>query len=134
MKESSGVIVKVKDKILLCKRAKTNSEPGIWAIPMGGIEDMEEPIDAAYREFHEEMGVELNSDLKYLGKIRRFAKGGQIKSLLHIFLYESDKKLIPDLNSAKDGFEHSECGYFNKEEILNLNMSNGILNAILEII
>ena len=59
MKQSSGIIVKCNNRILVCKRSIENSEGGKWSIPMGGIEQGEKPEDAAYREFHEEMGVEI---------------------------------------------------------------------------
>ena len=78
MKESSGIIVKVKDKCLLGKRAKENEEPNKWAIPMGGIEEGEDPKEAAYREFIEEMGVEIDGDINSIGKINRYNKTGGI--------------------------------------------------------
>jgi hypothetical protein len=34
-----------------------------------------------------------------------------------VFLFESDRKLEPDLKQAKDGWEHTSCRYFKKDEI-----------------
>lgn len=133
MKESSGIIVKVKDKCLLCKRAKENEEPGKWAIPMGGIEEGEDPKEAAYREFIEEMGVEIDADIKSIGKINRHNKNGEVKSILHLFVYETNQKIIPDLENAVDGFEHSECGYFTTKEISDLYMSESIKDILLKL-
>jgi hypothetical protein len=53
------------------------------------------------------------------------------KSILHVYICEPNGYLIPDLESAKDGFEHTSCEYMNKEEIEDLNMSNGIKEILL---
>ena len=50
MKQSAGIIVNVKDRCLVCKRTPEIDEPSRWAIPMGGIEENEDPKEAAYRE------------------------------------------------------------------------------------
>ena len=131
MKESAGIIVKVKDKCLVCQRASENSEPGKWAIPMGGIEPNEDPKEAAYREFIEEMGAEITDDIVSVGKINRYNKFGVQKSILHVFLYETNQKVIPNLENAIDGFEHSQCQYMGKNEISELYMSNGIKELLL---
>jgi len=131
MKESAGIIVKVKDKCLVCQRASENTEPGKWAIPMGGIEPNEDPKEAAYREFIEEMGAEITDDIVSVGKINRYNKFGVQKSILHVFLYETNQKVIPNLENAIDGFEHSQCQYMGKNEISELYMSNGIKELLL---
>lgn len=131
MKESAGIIVKVKDKCLVCQRASENTEPGKWAIPMGGIEPNEDSKEAAYREFIEEMGVEITDDIASVGKINRYNRFGEQKSILHVFLYETNQKVIPNLENAIDGFEHSQCQYMGKNEISELYMSNGIKELLL---
>ncbi len=131
MKESAGIIVKVGDECLVCQRASENSEPGKWAIPMGGIENGESSEIAAYREFHEEMGINLNLPIQHVAKVNRYNKMGIQKSILHVYICKPNGYLIPDLESAKDGFEHTSCEYMNKEEIENLYMSNGIKEILL---
>lgn len=131
MKQSSGIIVKCQNKVLLCKRAKIN-EPNKWAIPMGGIEPNENTKDAAYREFSEEMGVSIQEDIKYIGFINRYNKNGEFKSRLHLYSYDTNVKLIPDLENASHGFEHSECGYFSKQEISEMNISDSLKEAVLK--
>ena len=69
MKQSSGIIVRCDNRILVCKRSSENTEGGKWALPMGGIEEGERPEDAAYIEFHEEMGIEIDGGLQALGYI-----------------------------------------------------------------
>lgn len=131
MKESAGIIVKVKDKCLVCQRASENTEPSKWAIPMGGIEFGENPKDAAYREFIEEMGTEITDDIVSVGKINRYNKLGVQKSILHVFLYETNQRVIPNLDIAIDGFEHVQCQYMGKNEISELYMSSGIKELLL---
>ena len=134
MKESAGIIVKVKDKCLVCQRASENTEPGKWAIPMGGIEFDEEPKEAAYREFIEEMGAEINDDIVSVGKINRYNKLGVQKSVLHVFIFKTDTEIIPDLKNAVDGFEHTECDYMTLDEIKELTMSSGIKEVLTDVL
>ncbi len=134
MKQSAGIIVKVNDKCLVCKRTAEINEPSKWAIPMGGIEEGEDPKEAAYREFYEEMGVPVEEDIKPLGKINRYNKLGGIKTILHVFLLKTDTKIIPDLENAMDGFEHTECDYMTLEEIKGLNMSSGIKEVLTDVL
>lgn len=51
-----GVIVFKAGKILMAKR-KTPVGDGMWAIPGGRVEYMEDPADAARREVFEEVGL-----------------------------------------------------------------------------
>ena len=134
MKQSAGIIVKVNDKCLVCKRTAEINEPSKWAIPMGGIEEGEEPKDAAYREFYEEMGVPVEQDIKSFVKINRYNKLGQIKTILHVFVLKTDTEIIPDLENAMDGFEHTECAYMTLEEIKKLNMSSGIKEVLTDVL
>jgi len=134
MKQSAGIIVKVNDKCLVCKRAPDVNEPAKWAIPMGGIEEGEDPKEAAYREFYEEMGVPVNGVIKSLVKINRYNKLGNTKSILHVFLFKTDTEIIPDLDGAVDGFEHTECEYMTLDQIKGLKMSSGIKEVLTEVL
>jgi len=134
MKQSAGIIVKVNDRCLVCKRAVEINEPSKWAIPMGGIEEGEDPKEAAYREFYEEMGVQVNGDIESLGRINRLNKMGEVKTILHVFLLDTDTIIIPDLENAMDGFEHTECAYKTLEQINELNMSSGIKEVLTNVL
>lgn len=62
-----SVVVKVKNEILLVVRAL---DPGKGSLDVAGgfLENGEEPIDGAVREFQEEVGIDLNpKDLKFFG-------------------------------------------------------------------
>lgn len=55
-----AVILQTKDRqILLGRRAKHSTYPGLWCIPCGYVEYDEEVRDAARREFCEETGFEV---------------------------------------------------------------------------
>jgi hypothetical protein len=67
-----------------------------------------------------------------LGKIKRY-KSGKIKSELNVFLFEVNEEIEPNLEDAQDGHEHTECGYFDFEEIEELNMVGGLKDFISKI-
>ena len=117
-----GVLVKVGDKCLLCKRNKKGSFPGMWSVPAGKIEDSEGTRSAAVREFKEETDLDINPDLlKFNGILPRQTRDGKhFKGLMFLYTYSTDEVLTPDLENAKDGEEHTECGYFTKDELKNI--------------
>ena len=130
-KRYAGVLVKNKNKVLLCKRSPKESMPGVWSIPSGHIEEGESPLDGALREFEEETNIKLPNKLQLIGFINRYKKDKTKKGMVYVFYYESDKELIPDLTKAKDGHEHTKCEYFSKKD-LPINKNNDQLRKIIE--
>jgi ADP-ribose pyrophosphatase YjhB (NUDIX family) len=131
-KRWSGVILKKNDKVLLCKRSPDKSLPNVWSIPSGKIENGEIPLDAALREFKEETDIQLPKKLDLIGLINKYKQDGKTKrGLIFVYYLDSKKELIPDLENAQDGFEHSECGYFSLEN-LPLNKNNTQLEKIIK--
>ena len=120
MPESAGIIVKVNNKILLCKRSESSNYGGYWSPPMGGIEKGESPLEAAVREFKEETNNNIQGRLKKILKL---------DDKITFFLNVKNTRINPDLNNAKDGFEHSECGYFGKNELGSLKISQKFLKV-----
>jgi ADP-ribose pyrophosphatase YjhB (NUDIX family) len=109
-----GVMVKCKDKILLCKRNNQGSFPGMWSIPGGKLEDNETTQEGAKREFLEETAVDISDmDLQFVGLIPRHTRDGKkIKGLMYVYLLEVENEIEPDLEKAVDGHEHTEWDYF----------------------
>ena len=127
-----GVVVKIDDKILLCKRNNQGSFRGMWSVPAGSIEKGENSIDAAVREFKEETNIDIkDGDLVFTGIVPRINRGGEhIKGYMYVYLYEPKDILYPDLENAVDGEEHTECGYFVWDQINNMNTGRHLKHLI----
>jgi ADP-ribose pyrophosphatase YjhB (NUDIX family) len=118
VKRYSGVIVKCGNEVLLCKRNATGTLPGQWSIPCGHLEKGEHPMIGVKREFEEETNYTLDNDLKLVGFVKRYNRdGSEVRGLMYVFMMETNKKINPDLENAKDGEEHTECGYFDLENL-----------------
>jgi ADP-ribose pyrophosphatase YjhB (NUDIX family) len=133
----AGILVKYNNKVLLCKRSSSHKTlKGVWSIPAGSIEVGEKPRDAAIREFYEETNVLIDNadDLELVGVINRYARDNKyIKGVMYVYVIEVNEELIPDLVNAKDGEEHTECGYFtiidlpfddHKDQLFKLILNN----------
>ena len=127
-----GVMVKCKDKILLCKRNHEGSFPGMWSIPAGKLENNETTQEGAKREFLEETDIDItDKDLKFIGLIPRHTRDGQkVKGLMYVYLLEVEDEIEPDLENAKDGEEHSEWGYFTIRQIRPENCGTQLYKLI----
>ena len=111
----AGVIVRYENKVLMCQRSMESTLPGMWSVPGGHIEKGEDPKSAAVREFFEETNIRLVPD------VLEFAGALPVESAsekpFYLFLYDTNEELMPDLQGAKDGQEHTRCRYVRKEEI-----------------
>lgn len=118
-KRYAGVIYKVRDKVLLCKRSEDSTLPGLWSIPSGHIEKGESPGKAAVREFFEETDIEIGPNIELVGLMNIYNDDDTTKKgLMYVFLYnENVEKQKPDLEQAEDGHEHSDCGFFMLENL-----------------
>lgn len=52
-------IIKKNDKALIAERPLGKPYAGYWEFPGGKVEEQESSIDALKREFHEEIGIEI---------------------------------------------------------------------------
>ena len=62
-----------------------NKDEGAWSIPKGEVGPGEEPLDAAVREFAEEIGVEPTGPFLALTPVKQ--KGGKV---VHAWAFEGD--------------------------------------------
>jgi ADP-ribose pyrophosphatase YjhB (NUDIX family) len=100
------------------KEMLQDSLPGQWSIPCGHLEKGEHPMIGVKREFEEETNYTLDNDLKLVGFVKRYNRdGSEVRGLMYVFMMETDEKINPDLENAKDGEEHTECGYFDLENL-----------------
>jgi len=117
-KRYAGVILKHNDEVLLCKRSPEESLPNQWSIPSGHIEGKESPTEAAIREYKEETNIKLPNKIDLVGFINRYKNDGTTKKgMMYVFSFESKKKVLPNLERAKDGHEHTKCQYFSEKNI-----------------
>jgi 8-oxo-dGTP pyrophosphatase MutT (NUDIX family) len=135
----SGVILKYKNKCLLCKRNGEDSNPNQWFIPTGKIERGETPREAAVRELYEETDFELSeNDIDFIGTIPVINNGVKSdKDFIYVFISELSDEILPDLDSAVDGHEHTKCEYFTFKETTKLGLESNfqsILKKYFEIV
>jgi len=117
-KRYSGVLLKHGKEVLLCKRSPKESLPNQWSLPSGHIEGIESPSEAAVREFYEETNIKLKDKINLIGFINKYKTDGKTKrGIMYVFTTDTEKKITPNLENAKDGHEHSKCGYFSIENI-----------------
>lgn len=125
----SGILVKSGDKVLLCKRCSKCSLPNVWSIPSGHVEEGESALKGAVREFYEETNIKIN-DIKLVGMFKPASGNG----LFYTYLHQSPNKILPDLENAKDGSEHSECKYFTYGEIPKNETTDELLEIIKKVL
>ena len=53
---------------------------------------------------------------------------------MYVFLWESENKVYPDLDNAKDGEEHTECGFFNIDNLPIQDKNDSLYKLIVNIL
>lgn len=132
-KRYSGVLVKCKNKFLSCKRNSDMPFSGTWSIPGGKIEKDESSLEAAKREFYEETNLDISEKkLRFIGVLPRTDRSGnKVKGFMYTYLLELENEIHPDLNSAIDGNEHTECKYYTLEDIENIKFDYPLKKMLL---
>ena len=135
MKKYAGIIVRCDNKVLLCKRNSETTLPGFWSCPAGSVEEGEPTKDAAIREFIEETDLPVLGDIEFAAVIKRYNRdGSKVKGMFYTYLMDIEEEMFPDLENAHDGDEHTECGYFSKDELPEpmTKQFNKLINIILK--
>lgn len=103
MKQSAGILayrIKERLEVFLVHPGGPffkNKDAGVWTIPKGELDDNEEPLIAAQREFKEETGIDLKGEFIFLQPIKQ--KAGK---LVHAWAIECD---IDHTNISSNTFE-----------------------------
>jgi 8-oxo-dGTP pyrophosphatase MutT (NUDIX family) len=105
--------------ILVLRRAETDSLPGYWEIPGGGVEVGESFEDAARRELVEETGIRA-SPLVQIHYQRGPAPPGFRRPLLELTAYRLNLPTRPTMTVLSE--EHSAFQWVAGEGLANLRM------------
>ena len=135
MKKYAGIIVRCDNKVLLCKRNSETTLPGFWSCPAGSVEEGENTKDGAVREFTEETNLPVIEDIVFAAIIKRYNRdGSKEKGTFYCYLMGVNEEIYPDLENAPDGDEHTEFGYFGKDELPQpmTKQFNKLINIILK--
>lgn len=147
MAKSSGILayrfVNQRIEFLLLKPGGPfykNSNNGVWTIPKGGVQGGETEIEAAKREFKEETGFVITSNIQTLGefKLRR----GKI---LHVFMINEDFDLgglsskyfeleYPKGSGQMRDFPEIEMGEWMTLDVARLKISPGQLPILQRVV
>ena len=125
MKKSCGIIVILNEKILLCHPTNSRWE-GTYGVPKGKVEEGEEEIDCAVREFFEETGIKIDKEKLNTCSIIPYSnyQTGEIYKTLHLYVHKIDQ--LSDIGLNAEVIPQSQlqikeidwCGFLTKEEAL----------------
>ena len=114
-----GVLVKMKDKVLLVKR-RYEPDKGLWALPGGLINLGETARNAAIREVYEETGIKIsiNRLIDVTDKIV-LDENGKIRFHFVIIDYEG----VPEGGAIRVSHEVEDVGWFGEDELKRMELS-----------
>ena len=125
MSEYAGLLIKCKERYLLCKRSEEAVMPGLWSVPAGEVNINEEPDEAAVRETMEETHIPIQvEDTVYLSTLTGSAHDG---GNFHLYTTEIEHEQRPILD-----FEHVASGWFMLKN-LPTPIDSRLKDAVLEI-
>ena len=125
MSEYAGLLIKCKERYLLCKRSEEAVMPGLWSVPAGEVNTNEEPDEAAVRETMEETHIPIQvEDTAYLSTLTGSAHDG---GNFHLYTTEIEHEQRPILD-----FEHVASGWFMLKN-LPTPIDSRLKDAVLEI-
>ena len=107
-----AIIVARAGKVLLLKRAGGTTGIGEWAIPGGGVEYMEDPVDAAKRELREETGLTAN-----LLEMAGYSNDTHHREKLHYVTLTFIAQQIKGVAHIAEPHKCSEIGWFSIDSL-----------------
>jgi ADP-ribose pyrophosphatase YjhB (NUDIX family) len=110
-KPTASFILERADGAILLVRRAFDPQKGLWDLPGGFVDDAEDALDAARREAHEELGIEiqLNSVVGVFGDV--YGPGGV--STCNIFWRAS----MSSADQLKPASDVSEARWFEPEKV-----------------
>lgn len=107
-----AIIVVDNGKVLLMKRKGGSTGVGEWSIPGGGVEYMEDPLDAARRELHEETGL-LSNSFEMVG----YSNDTHHKEKLHYVTFTFFARNVQGVARIAEPRKCSEIGWFSVDAL-----------------
>ena len=93
------------------------------------------PGQAAIREFFEETNIEIPTDIELVGFLNKYKQDGETKKgMMYVFFKETKEQVKPDLEKSPDGHEHTECGFFTKENLPDQKGNEDLMKIIKNIL
>jgi 8-oxo-dGTP diphosphatase len=128
---SYAICVDREQRLLLCRLATNEPEPGAWTLPGGGVDFGEHPDDAVVRELREESGLDgsisgLEGVFSHLYRGSPYADGADLHFLG--VLYRVDVR-GGELTDEVDG-STDRCAWFARDELRALRITSVARHAI----
>jgi 8-oxo-dGTP diphosphatase len=115
-----GLIFNKEQKVLIVKRSLTDSMPGLWEFPGGGLEVGEDPKIAVGREVKEEAGLDVDV-IKPVTVISHFQYRKSNKHTIRIVYL---CRMLDEQQEVTLSEEHSEYQWVNPEDTQTLEKSD----------
>lgn len=123
----SALITNSANEILIIARSLTDSMPGVWETPGGGLDMGEDPHDAVIREVKEEVGLDVEIK-NVLDVIPDANEKNNIKRFLLQIFYAAD--LVNSNQTVTLSPEHSDYRWVKPEELKDVNTSPLLKNLL----
>ena len=115
---SYAVCLDREERILLCRLATNEPEPGAWTLPGGGVDFGEHPDDAVVRELREESGFDgaiagLEGVYSHVYRDSPYADGADLHFLGVLYRVDiTGGELTEEIDGSTD-----LCAWFRRDEI-----------------
>jgi 8-oxo-dGTP diphosphatase len=112
-------------RLLLCRLATNEPEPGAWTLPGGGVDFGEHPDDAVIRELREESGLDgaitgLEGIFSHLYHESPYAAGADLHFLGVLYrVAVTGGELTDEVDGSTD-----RCAWFARDELKTLRMTS----------
>ncbi|MFF6874263.1 NUDIX hydrolase [Streptomyces sp. NPDC012474] len=119
---SCVLLLDAEDRFLLLRYADGQPAAGLWGLPGGMLDHGEDPVGAARRELHEETGICLEGDPRFIGYDHRADVLGTGPVL--DFYFHGGR--LPAGQPVRRSSEHDHHGLFALAELESMPLATGL--------
>jgi len=110
-----GCIIKHDSRMLMLFRSETETDPSLWGIPAGKVEEGETDLEAIIREVFEETGIQLEENqVEHLEELP--IEYPNMTVVFPIFKVHLDEEAAVTLEPR----EHIDFGWISPDEVLKM--------------